>query len=61
MPVKFTTLLDEYLDAKAALASGMVDRIATLDETIARFGGSPMPQGSHAEVEHWKARAALAR
>jgi signal peptide peptidase SppA len=39
------------LGAKAALAAGMVDRIATLDQTIKRLGGAGESRGMALETE----------
>lgn len=55
--------LGDVLTAKDALAEGMVDKIATLDETLARFGvsrsGVPAPGYASTAIEVRKRRLSL--
>ena len=39
------------LGAQAALAAGMVDRIATMEQTIERLAGRPAPHPANARAE----------
>lgn len=46
--------------AKQALAAGMIDRIATLDETLARYGVQVAPKPRGRSIEHRERELALA-